>query len=194
MEIKALLSGTETTFTSLGNNVFEAELTAPNHDGNYEITIVATSTTGESTQTKIEIAVASWIAPKVNWVSTDRFGIKDFNRIRNNIIALKELIEPDFGVLELVSMGEELTEYTGRWQVEHFNAFERNLEIFNQYLPLDNFGTSQSFYYNGMFIKYDELNRIENLLLRFMNYATKRKVGVRKLPFRLGTFREVRIW
>lgn len=193
MEIKALLSGTETTFTSLGNNVFEAELTAPNHDGNYEITIVATSTTGESTQTKIEIAVASWIAPKVNWVSTDRFGIKDFNRIRNNIIALQELIEPDFGVLELVSMGEELTEYTGRWQVEHFNAFERNLEIFNQYLPLDNFGTSQSFYYNGMFIKYDELNRIENLLLRFMNYATKRKVGVRKLPFRLGTFREVRI-
>ena len=193
MEIKALLSGTETTFTSLGNNVFEAELTAPNHDGNYEITIVATSTTGESTQTKIEIAVASWIAPKVNWVSTDRFGIKDFNRIRNNIIALQELIEPDFGVLELVSMGEELTQYTGRWQVEHFNAFERNLEIFNQYLPLDNFGTSQSFYYNGMFIKYDELNRIENLLLRFMNYATKRKVGVRKLPFRLGTFREVRI-
>lgn len=193
MEIKALLSGTETTFTSLGNNVFEAELTAPNHDGNYEITIVATSTTGESTQTKIEIAVASWIAPKVNWVSTDRFGIKDFNRIRNNIIALQELIEPDFGVLELVSMGEELTEYTGRWQVEHFNAFERNLEIFNQYLPLDNFGKSQSFYYNGMFIKYDELNRIENLLLRFMNYATKRKVGVRKLPFRLGTFREVRI-
>ena len=193
MEIKALLSGTETTFTSLGNNVFEAELTAPNHDGNYEITIVATSTTGESTQTKIEIAVASWIAPKVNWVSTDRFGIKDFNRIRNNIIALQELIEPDFGVLELVSMGEELTEYTGRWQVEHFNAFEKNLEIFNQYLPLDNFGTSQSFYYNGMFIKYDELNRIENLLLRFMNYATKRKVGVRKLPFRLGTFREVRI-
>lgn len=193
MEVVALLNGVKTTFTEIGNNVFEAELTAPNHDGLYEIEVTATSTTGESVTRTIEITVASWITPKVNWVITDRFNLKDFNRIRNNMIALQEIIEPEFGIIELYNMGEELTEYTGRWNVEHFNAFEKNLEIFNQYLPLDNFGTTQSFYYNGLFIKYDELNRIENLLLRFMNYATKRKVGVRKVPFRLGTFKEVRV-
>ena len=193
MEVVALLNGVKTTFTDLGNNVFEAELTAPNHDATYEIEITATSTTGEYAKSIVELSVASWITPKVNWVSTDRFNLKDFNRIRNNMIALQELIEPDFGIIELHSMGEELTEYSGRWSVEHFNAFEKNLEIFNQYLPLDNFGVSQSFYYNGLFIKHDELNRIENLLLRFMNYATKRKVGVRKVPFRLGAFKEVRV-
>ena len=90
-------------------------------------------------------------------------------------------------------MGDELTEYTGRWNVNHFNAFEKNLEIFRTLLPIDDFGLTQTFYYNGMFIKYDELNRIENLLLRFKQYATSREAGIRKLPFRLGAFREVRI-
>ncbi len=193
IEVKALLSGVETTFTDLGNNVFEAVLAAPNHDGLYEIEINAVSHTGDTDSATVDLTVASWIEPKVNWLPTDRFNIQDFNRIRNNMIALWELLEWEFGLFEINSMGNEISEYTGRWDIEHFNAFEKNLEIFRNYLPIDDFGVTQSFYYNGMFIKYDELNRIENLLLRFKQYAASREAGIRKLPFRLGAFREVRI-
>lgn len=193
IEVKALLSGVETTFTDLGNNVFEAILTAPNHDGLYEIEINAVSQTGDTDSATVDLTVASWIEPKVNWLPTDRFNIQDFNRIRNNMIALWELLEWEFGLFEINIMGNEISEYTGRWDIEHFNAFEKNLEIFRNYLPIDDFGATQSFYYNGMFIKYDELNRIENLLMRFKRYAEQREAGIRKLPFRLGTFKEVRI-
>lgn len=193
IEVKALLSGVETTFTDLGNNVFEAVLTAPNHDGLYEIEINAVSQTGDSTGATVDLTVASWITSKIDWKPTDRFNIQDFNRIRNNMISLWELLQWEFGNFTIEDMGSELTEYTGRWNVNHFNAFEKNLEIFRTLLPIDDFGLTQTFYYNGMFIKYDELNRIENLLLSFRQYATSREAGIRKLPFRLGAFREVRI-
>ena len=128
IEVKALLSGVETTFTDLGNNVFEAVLTAPNHDGLYEIEINAVSQTGDTASSTVDLTVASWVTPKVNWLPTDRLNIQDFNRIRNNMIALCELLQWEFGYFAIEDMGDELTEYTGRWNVNHFNAFEKNLE------------------------------------------------------------------
>lgn len=193
IEVKALLGGSETAFVDVGNNTYEAIVTAPNRDGPYEITINAVSSTGDTDSASIDLKVSSWIEPKVDWKSTDRFNIKDFNRIRNNIISIQELLSYDYGQIPIESMGEELTDYAGYWNVDFFNAFEKNVEIFYEYLPVSDFGTTQKYYVNGLFIKYDELNRIENLLLRFKDFISYQNAGVRKLPFRLGAFKEVRL-
>ena len=31
-----------------------------------------------------------WIKPKTNWASTDKMNLEDYNRIKNNILYLKE--------------------------------------------------------------------------------------------------------
>lgn len=191
--VKAILNGRETVFNDMGNNTFEATITAPDRDGIYEVTINAESNTGDTDTAVVKITVASWITPKVNWLPTDRFNIVDFNRIRNNILSLYDLMIFEFGVFPIESMGNEMSDESEYWNVEYFNAFEKNIEIFHKYLPIDGFGVTQTFYVNGIFIKYDELNRIENLLLSFKKYIALREAGIRKVPFRLGTFKEIRI-
>lgn len=190
--VKAVLNGQEVLLTSKGNNVFEATLTAPGRDGVYEIALSATNPAGDRVEKSIGITVDSWITPKVDWKPTDRFNISDFNRIRGNILSLIDLMFFDFGDIEIKSMGESLSSYTSYWNVDYFNAFEKNIEILQKYLPLKVDGKTQNFYMNGPFIKYDELNRIENLLLQYKQEIKNQKATRRRLPFRLGTYKEFR--
>ncbi len=112
-----------------------------------------------------------WITPKTDWVSTDRFNITDFNRIRNNMIWLYEKSVEIFGpVYPLDDMGEAYDvndddSYRGFWDVNHFNAFESNLDTINERTVIVDYGVRKTFYPNGLFIQWDELNRIESAQL-----------------------------
>ena len=195
IEVKATINWAQTTFTDMGNGLYEATITAPNHDGEYELVILATNDGGDSIKEIIPIKVSSWIDVKTNWQPTDRFTVSDYERIRNNMISLADLISYEYGTVALEDMavdGYYTEESSLRWEYEHFNAFEKNLEHFNNVLPTESYGIMQTFYPNGLFIKYDELNRIENLLFLYKRKLENVGAGVRKLPFRLGAFREIR--
>ncbi len=134
-----------------------------------------------------------WINPKVNWTENDRFNISDYNRIKNNLSYLKERANSIIRPFSIEDMGNDLSEYTSYWDVNVFNSFEKNLDIVNENAYKMDYGTRQVFYENGMFIKYDELNRIESAMLDIYSWMERQSQGQRRLSFTLGRFKEVRI-
>ena len=133
-----------------------------------------------------------WIEPKTDWSTSDRFNIDDYNRIKNNLTYLHEYASELYVPFETEDMGEDAT-YPIFWDVDKFNAFERNLDEINKKIYTQDFGVSQTFYPNGVFIQADELNRIESAMLSMKDILDRQKSGVRRLPFRLGQYKLIRI-
>lgn len=135
----------------------------------------------------------SWIEPKTDWTSQDTFNFSDYNRIKNNIAYLREravkLVKP----FEIQDMGDDMTSYAELFEASKFNTLEQNLETINDNAYLKDYGTKQTFYDNGVFIAYAELNRIESATLDIYNMLGRQEIGLRRLAFRLGAGREVRI-
>lgn len=138
----------------------------------------------------------TWEQPKTDWQKDDKFNFSDYNRIKNNLLVLSEAIEIIKKDIKIENMGADIESYTECWKVSVFNSFERNLAtIANEIEKIyeKDYGKSQTFYPNGVFIKYDELNRIESATLDIYKKVTDYKNGLRKVPFVLGRFREVRV-
>ena len=128
----------------------------------------------------------AWQTPKTDWKSTDRFNISDYNRIKNNIGYLEEIGNEVYKSFALSEMGEDKTSYAGFWTPSEFNLFETNLELIKQNFPASDIGVSKTFFENGPFIDYQELNRIESALLKYYTMATTQKAIIPRLAFRLG--------
>ncbi len=128
-----------------------------------------------------------WREPKTNWTATDRFNLQDYKRIRNNLIFLNNRISDIWGEFSIQDMGNDQTDPRYIWKVQYFNAIEENLEIINQHsLIVKNYGFKQTFYPNGAFIGFAELNRIEGATLKMKRIIDGWEAGLRKLSFRLG--------
>ena len=183
---------------NVSDELYSGELRAPNQSGKYGITITAEDGAGnisvlEPTQnSKLVLTTIIWKTPKVNWKPTDRFNWWDYNRIKNNLKYLREraalLIKP----FQIEDMGEDITEYTDYWPVDIFNKFERNLEAIDKNTYNTDYGEKQTFYENGIFIKWDELNRIENATLSINGMMDRQEVALSRLAFTLGRKREVK--
>lgn len=180
-------------------NAYSGELTAPKTSGQYGVGISAYDDAGNvsivdgSTNSKLLIDVSLWHPPKTNWKQTDRFNIEDYNRIKNNLVYLHEKAVSLCKPFETENMGDDITSYESYWDVEVFNMFERNLEKINQNIFTQDYGCSQTFFENGPFIRFSELNRIEGAILQMNEILERQKTGLKKLSFRLGRFKEVRI-
>ncbi len=135
------------------------------------------------------IKAPEWSAPKTNWKQYDRFNYYDFNRIKNNLEWLHEKAQKLWKPFDIEDMGadaEEDIETVTRQPYETFNKFERNLEIINENIFVQNYGMRQTFYPNGAFIKWDELNRIEGAILEMRSILDRQEAGLNRLSFRLG--------
>lgn len=128
----------------------------------------------------------SYIEPKTDWVATDRFNISDYNRIKNNLVYLHEKACIVFGEFEIEDMGEDITTYTGLWDFADFNKFENNLDTINLNMLSEDYGVKKTFYGNSPFITYEELNRIENAIVRMNTIIEGWYEGLYKLEFTVG--------
>lgn len=127
-----------------------------------------------------------WQTPKTNWTNSDRFNMEDYNRIKNNLHYLWEEVCDMWQEFEIEDMGEDITSYKQDYNFVYFNAFESNVDIINKNMFTQNYGMRQNFYPNGVFIKFDELNRIESAILKMKQIIDGKKAGMKRLPFRLG--------
>lgn len=198
-KVTASLSDNMSDLKNLQENNYSGNLTAPRESGEYGVEIKAYDNAGNvSVANKyntpaLEIEVTKWVSPKVNWKPTDRFNIVDYNRIKNNLEYLHERACKLYFPFDIADMGEDFLTYTPYWDVDRFNEFEKNLEEINNHIYTQDFGASQTFYPNGVFIKYDELNRIENATLLMKILLDNLVAGMRRLPFKFGRYREVRV-
>ena len=137
--------------------------------------------------------MAVWKTPKTDWTDKDRFELEDYNRIKNNIYYLWERACVLFSDFAIEAMGSDITSEAEDFNVAYFNAFERNIDILNQKTYAQNLGIRQTFYANGVFIKWDELNRIENAAVKIKRIIDAKEKSAHRLPFRLGAPRDLRV-
>lgn len=134
----------------------------------------------------------AWIEPKTNWVSTDRFNIQDYNRIKGNLEYLHKRAEELYLTIEIQNMGDEKADYSAYFYANEFNLFEQNLETINQNIFTQDIGVAQTFFDNGPFIQWGELNRIESATLAMLELLNRQAAGLRRLSFRLGNMKGVK--
>lgn len=133
-----------------------------------------------------------FIEPKTDWSPTSRFDIKDYNRIRNNLEYLYGTASIRVGTFDSDYMGNELVENSDEdknWNVNFFNAFENNIHAISERVIRKDIGVKKTFYENGAFPNYEELNRIENAMLLNKKTLDSISEGLRRIPFRLGQFK-----
>lgn len=134
----------------------------------------------------------AWIQPKTNWTVSDRFNISDYNRIKGNLDFLKYKAETLYMPFDTQDMGSEKT-YVDYIYASEVNQFEENLEKINQNIFTQDFGDRQTFVPNGVFITYEELNRIESAILNMYNLLDRQKAGLIRLAFRFGNMKGVQV-
>lgn len=154
----------------------------------------------------------AWITPKTDWAIIyddvvnryigDYFNVADYNRIKNNLMELKELAKlliypvPNFTVgADKHFPDAEHPDYDNdNFFADEINKIEDGLYALDEAMPFVNFGDKQTFFDNGRFIDYNELNRIESAQLRLYNILTDSIKGKLRLAFTLGMRgRDIRI-
>ena len=128
----------------------------------------------------------AWQEPKTDWTAQDRLNYKDYNRIKNNLDYLHREAVEMWGDFEIEDMGADIISNREGWKYRYFNAFESNIDIINSHIFKQDYGFRQTFYSNGPFIGYAELNRIESAIFGMKRIIDGIKAGRIRLAFRLG--------
>lgn len=127
-----------------------------------------------------------WQEPKTDWTARKPINYKDYNRIKNNILYLYNEATEIWGDFDIEDMGADMTSNKEGWKYRYFNAIESNIDTINNHIFTQNYGFRQTFYSNGPFIGFSELNRIESAILGMKQIIDGVKAGRVRLAFRLG--------
>lgn len=145
-----------------------------------------------------------WIEPKTDWSAEysetglfigDFFNVTDYNRIKNNLLYLRELATHLMHNIPEIHVGSDkhLPDNADpdfdndNFFADEINLIEDALETLDEAIGWIDFGDKQTFYDNGRFIDADELNRIERASLELYDLLTNSIAGKLRLAFRLGT-------
>ena len=146
----------------------------------------------------------AWITPKTDWSEQyddagvyigDFVNVSDYNRIKNNLLYLRELASSLVGRMPRIIVGadkHEIDDAHPDWENDNYFADEWNLiedalETIDDALRWIDFGEKQTFYDNGRFIDATELNRIEGASLKLYELLENSIENKTRLAFRLGT-------
>lgn len=126
-----------------------------------------------------------WITPKTNWLKNDYFNAEDFNRIKNNLIYLRELAIKLYKEFEIQQVSEDKT-YKDYFYADEINLLESNLEKINQNTLNIIYGEKTIYMDNGNTMTYIELNRMESAIFDLYDKLSNQSNGRRNLKFNLG--------
>ncbi len=192
-EVTATLAEETINLENKQDSTYGGNLSAPRENGIYSVQVSAYDDAGNVTTDNTKVEVTLWHTPKTNWKPTDRFNFVDYNRIKNNLTWLHEKAQELWKPFNIEDMGEDIIDYSSYWKVRFFNAWEENLDTINKNIFTQNYGERQIFFENGAFIQWNELNRIEGAILEMRDILDRQEAGLRRLSFRLGAFKEVKI-
>lgn len=195
-QVYATIKDDSVNLENSSGNSYGGSMRAPDIRGNYNVSVAANDDAGNVSVATSVLNVMLWHTPKTDWKSTDgtdRFNISDYNRIKNNLEHLHNMSCDLQMIYSMPDMGDDILDYSPYWDVKKFNLFEANLDLINKHIFTQDYGTAQRFLANGPFIKWDELNRIESAILSMNELLKMQKKGLRRIGFRLGQYREVRL-
>lgn len=144
------------------------------------------------------MATVQWQTPKTDWYGAtnsetgeytgDRFNAVDYNRIKNNIIYLKELASDElYPPFDLVTVSNDKT-YSDYPYADEINKIEDNFVTLNEHtVNLQIYGEPPPDYLpNAPILDYHELNRLESALLDIYDKLTNQIDGRRKFTWNFG--------
>lgn len=134
-----------------------------------------------------------WQEPKTDWTADDYINMSDYNRIKNNIAYLRELALKVYLYFSWMDMGVDKTSYAQYPYADEFNALENNLESLRQNTFLFDDSDPKQWYENQRTPNYEDFNRLESACLLFYQGFNGIAENKRRLSFRLGAFKAIKI-
>lgn len=135
----------------------------------------------------------SWQTPKTDWYGAvednvyigDRFNYTDYNRIKNNLVYLRELAIKMYDEFSINDVGNDKTvaEY---FYADEINQMEENLETINSNTLKREYGSAPTYVDNGNTPDYVELNRLESSILDLYDRLTNQSEGRRTFEWNFG--------
>ena len=123
-----------------------------------------------------------WTQPKTDWTGDDYFNAVDFNRMKNNLVYLRELACQLYKEFAIQSVGSDKT-YRDYFYADEINRLENNLTVINDHTLHIPYGETPVYYDNGNTMTYEELNRLERAMLDLFSKLTNQSNGRRNLVF-----------
>lgn len=136
----------------------------------------------------------AWSTPKTNWHGStdsegvytgDRFNAVDFNRIKNNLVYLRELAIEMYDEFNIHSIGSDRTP-ADYFYADEINKLEENLNTINTHSINRSYGTAPIYVANGNTMDFTELNRLESAILDLYNRMTNEYEGRRMFTWNFG--------
>lgn len=135
----------------------------------------------------------AWATPKTDWhgavvngvYTGDRFNAVDFNRIKNNLVYLRDLAVKVYEEFSIVAVGADKTT-ADYFYAEEINKMEQNLATINAKTLKMSYGTAPTYSDNGRTMDYAELNRLEGAILDLYDKLTNQYEGRRKFKWNFG--------
>lgn len=135
----------------------------------------------------------AWTTPKTDWhgavvngvYTGDRFNAVDFNRIKNNLVYLRDLAVKVYEEFSITAIGADKTT-ADYFYAEEINKMEQNLATINAKTLKISYGTAPTYSDNGRTMDYAELNRLEGAILDLYDKLTNQYEGRRKFKWNFG--------
>ena len=135
----------------------------------------------------------AWTSPKTDWYGAvvngvytgDRFNAVDFNRIKNNLVYLRDLAVKVYEEFSITAVGADKTT-ADYFYAEEINKMEQNLATINAKTLKMSYGTAPTYSDNGRTMDYLELNRLERAILDLYDKLTNQYEGRRKFKWNFG--------
>lgn len=146
----------------------------------------------------------AWETPKTDWAAMhdesgvfigDFFNVGDYNRIKNNLVIIRDLAMQVMGNVPETPVGVD-KHYpingspdfdNDNFFADEINQIEDGLAALDNVMPFVDFGQKKTYYDNGRFIDYQELNRIESAEAQLYELLTNSISQKARLAFRLGS-------
>lgn len=126
-----------------------------------------------------------WIQPKTDWTKDDYFNASDFNRIKNNLVSLRDIANKMYKDFDIASLGNDKT-YRDYFYADEINTIEDNFEKINRLTINMGYGEKPVYRDNGYIMTFEELNRLEGAMLDLYGKLENQSDGLRRLAFNLG--------
>lgn len=129
--------------------------------------------------------MATWSTPKTDWVSSDYFNAVDYNRIKNNLIYLRDLAVQMYTEFTIGTVSDDKTA-ADYFYADEINQMEDNLDTINANTLQRSYGTAPTYAANGVIMDYTELNRLEGAILDLYDKLTNESEGRRMFTWNFG--------
>lgn len=136
--------------------------------------------------------MAEWIQPKTDWSSADYINAEDYNRIIGNMAYLVRIAKGLFMRVTSVDLGAEKS-YADLIYAREVNALETALNTLNLETYVFDLGETKEYLQNGKTIDFNELNRIENAMLRLYESEMVHRETLPILAFTLGNQKGIKV-